>query len=106
MEQEGVIDQPAENIEGKKRPVAITVICLIGFIGVGGIPWILFSPVARHIGSWYPTLSVLTLLAGLICFIGLWKMKRWAVYSYTGLVVIGQIIAIATGRWHILGLLI
>jgi hypothetical protein len=38
--------------------------------------------------------------------VGLWMMKKWAAYTYTGLVVINQIVLIVMGVWNILALLI
>jgi hypothetical protein len=103
MEQQGILDQSTEN---KHRPIAITVICVIGFIGaVFTIPMI-FSPITRQIGNWYPPCLGLSALIGLICMIGLWKMKKWAAYTYTAFVVINQIVLIVMGIWNILALII
>ena len=38
--------------------------------------------------------------------IGLWMMKKWAAYTYTGLVGINQIVLIAMGVWNIMALAI
>jgi len=38
--------------------------------------------------------------------IGLWKMRKWAVYIYTGFCVINQVVLLAMGAWNILALLI
>ena len=36
------------------RPVAITVICILGFIGAALAIPLIFSAAAREIGAWYP----------------------------------------------------
>jgi hypothetical protein len=41
-------------VEKAKRPISITIICVIGFLGaLIGIP-VIFSPIAQQIGPWYP----------------------------------------------------
>jgi uncharacterized membrane protein len=37
--------------------------------------------------------------------IGLWMMKKWAVYTYTGLVVLNQIVFISMGIWSAMAVL-
>jgi len=54
-----------------KRPKSITAICVIGFIGaIITIPMI-FSPIAKQIGAWYPLYLGLSAVIGLVCMIGL-----------------------------------
>ena len=38
--------------------------------------------------------------------IGLWIMKKWAVYVYTVFFVINQIVLLMTNRWNLLGFLL
>ena len=87
------------------RPISITIICVIGILGaLISIP-LVFTDMAARIGSWYPPLLAFSVLVGLACMIGLWMMKKWAAYTYTGFVIINQIILLATGLWNILALL-
>src|SRR3954466_14369365 len=88
------------------RPVAITVICILGFIGAAVTLPLIFSATAAMIGSWYPPFLGLSALVGLICMIGLWKMKKWAVFLYTALVVVCQIVLLSTGLWNAFSLLV
>jgi hypothetical protein len=89
-----------------KRPTAITVICILGFIGAAlSIP-LIFSNVATIVGSWYPPYLGASALAGLICMFGLWNMKKWSVFAYTALVIINQVVLFATGVWNPFALLI
>ena len=88
------------------RPVAITVICIIGFIGaVLTIP-IVFTDVARQIGAWYPPCLAFAAVVGGICMFGLWKMRRWAVFTYTALCAINQIVLLLMGQWNVLAILL
>ena len=106
MEQQEVLDQTNEGPSSKKRPTAITVICILGFIGaVFTIP-VVFSDIASQIGSWYPPYLGLSAVIGLGCFIGLWNMKKWAAYTYTGFVALNQVILLAMGVWNIMALII
>jgi hypothetical protein len=89
-----------------KRPVAITVICVIGFIGAAITVPLIFSVTARSIAPWYPPLVGVGAVIGLVCMIGLWVMRKWAVYAYTAFAAINQVILLATGLWNPLALIL
>lgn len=38
--------------------------------------------------------------------IGLWKMKKWAAFAYTGFSALNQIVLLAMGVWNIMALII
>ena len=61
---------------------------------------------AHKIGAWYPPYSAFSVVLVLVCMVGLWKMRKWAVYVYTGFCVINQLVLLAMGVWNILTLLI
>lgn len=98
---------PIENtLATASRPTSITVICIIGLIGgLFTIP-LIFTNIARNIGAWYPPYLAFTAAAGFVCMVGLWKMKRWAVFTYTGLVALNQVVMLAMGIWNVFALLI
>jgi len=83
-----------------KRPVAITVICIIGFIGAAFTVPMFFMDVMRTLPPWYPPFLGVAAVIGLACMIGLWMMQKWAVYTYTAFAAINQVILIATGLWN------
>jgi hypothetical protein len=88
----------------KKRPIAITVICILGFIGAAlAIPMI-FSSASRSIGAWYPPYLALNTTIGLVCMIGLWKMKKWSIILYTAFAAVNQVVLLAMGVWNVLAL--
>ena len=88
-----------------KRPVSITVICIIGFTGgIISIP-LIFSSNARQIGSWYPPYLALGVIIGLLSMVGLWTMKKWAAFLYIGFVILNQIVLLAMGVWNIMALI-
>lgn len=88
------------------RPVAITVLCVLSAIGVLFVIPILFSDVAWAIGAWYPPYLAFTAIVGAACTVGFWMMRRWALYLYTAMVVINQVVLLAMGVWNIMALLI
>ena len=97
---------PSTPAEKAKRPIAITIICVVGFIGaVISVP-LIFSSVAQSIGAWYPPYLAFCSVVGLACMVGLWMMKRWAVFLYTGLLVVNQVVLLAMGVWNPLALVL
>jgi hypothetical protein len=89
-----------------ERPVAITVVCVLGFIaGVFIIP-LIFSHAVRNIGAWYPPYLAFSAAVGFVCLTGFWNMVKWSVYLYAGFLVFNQVVLIAMGVWNIFGLLI
>ncbi len=89
-----------------KRPLSITVICVIGFIGAALAIPVIFSGTAKNIGNWYPPLLAFSAIVGAVCFVGLWKMKKWTAYSYAAFTGLNQIIMLVMGIWNIFALLI
>jgi hypothetical protein len=88
------------------RPTVITVICILGFIGAALTIPLIFSNTAQSIGSWYPPYLGASAVVGLICMVGLWKMKKWAVFLYTLLMVVNQVVLFSMGVWNPFALLI
>jgi hypothetical protein len=88
------------------RPTAITVICIIGFIGgLFTIP-LVFTDIARNIGAWYPPYLAFSAVVGFVCMVGLWKMRRWAVFTYTGFFILNQLVMLMMGVWNVFALLL
>lgn len=88
------------------RPVVITGLCVLGFVGALITIPIVFSQVARDIGAWYPPLLAFSAVVGFVCMIGIWKMRKWAVYAYTAFCVVNQIVLLATGLWSVSALVL
>ncbi|MEY2498614.1 MAG: hypothetical protein QOD12_2170 [Verrucomicrobiota bacterium] len=89
-----------------QRPVAITIICILGFIGAALTIPLIFSNVASAVGGWYPPYLGLSAVIGLVCMIGLWQMRKWAVFLYTAFCVVNQVVLMAMGVWNIFALVI
>ncbi len=92
--------------EKAKRPTSITVICVLGFIVALITVQLIFSPEAQRVGAWYPPFLGFSAITGLACMVGLWMMKKWAAYTYTGFVALNQVVLLAMGVWNIMGMLI
>lgn len=90
----------------QKRPISITLICIVGFIGAVLVIPVIFSPIAEQVGAWYPPYLGFTALAGLISLIGLWLMRKWGVYFYTALTILNQIVTLVMGVWNFMVLLV
>lgn len=61
----------------RKRPVLLTIVCVLGFIWiVFSFPGV-FSPSVKKMGDWFPALYGLFVAANFMSFIGIWHMKRW-----------------------------
>ena len=95
-----------EPVEKQKRPTSITVICVVMLIGMIATVPMIFSQIAKQIGPWYPPFLGVASIIGFACMIGLWMMKKWAAYTYTGFVVLNQIVMLAMGVWNIMALLL
>ena len=91
----------AATLETSARPWAITIICVIGFIGVAFSVPQFFSPAAQEIGAWYLPYLGFSVILGLACMLGLWRMKKWAAYTYTGFVVLNQLVLYTNGLWNV-----
>ena len=86
----------------KKRPIVITIICILGFVSavlIWGIILIKFDTFTRafqKIGNWYFPYIVFSAIVGLLCFANMWHMRKWAVYTYTLLGAINLVVLFLT----------
>ena len=81
----------------KKKPIAITVICVILILGALSTIPVLLDNTFKKIENWYLPLRPLSGLIWLICGIGLWKMKKWAAYTFVGFVGFSELILLIAG---------
>jgi hypothetical protein len=59
----------------------------------------MFTETARAIAPWYSPMLGLSAVGGMICFFGIWMMRKWGVYAYIALTVTVQIVLLATRLW-------
>ena len=89
-----------------QRPIAVTVICILAWIGAAFAVPLLLSDAARAIGPWYPPFLGVSALIGAVCAGGLWMMRKWAVYTYIAFGAFNQVILTTAGLWSLRALLI
>lgn len=79
-----------------QRPFPITIICTIGFL------FLLFSlplwNVDYFLDNFYAEFTALVTLG---CLIGLWKMKKLALYIYFSVFIVNQLVAVSLGHWSV-----
>lgn len=97
-----------ETTEKAKRPTSITVICVMGFVGVLMVvsSVLIFPSQMLQVGSWFVPYVGFSVVVGLACMVGLWMMKKWAAYAYAGLAVLSQVILLTMGVWNVMDFLI
>ena len=83
-------------IESKPRPIAITLLCIALF--AGGVLSV-FQGIAASGDDWFRSTSALCVFVVIVTIIGLWKMRRWAVYIYSGLCILVQVKLIARDHY-------
>lgn len=86
--------------QASNRPTSITVLCVIIFIAFvfGGISLAGFYGLLTSLyGDWYGPFWIATLLLTLVSLVGFWRMKRWGVYIYVGLFVVGTAVGLIMG---------
>ncbi|MGE5641698.1 MAG: hypothetical protein ACM3Y8_01690 [Byssovorax cruenta] len=100
----------AENIEDDAdiqyvRPISMTLISLWLLFSALTVVWLMF----RGYGASSTVNSILLAVGGivsLVCGVGFWLMKKWALYVYTAYGLINQVALLALGRWNIFSLLL
>ena len=100
------------SVKKAKRPTSITVICVISIIGVlFTVSAFFFSSLvlkisAQQFGAWYLPFLAFRVIVDLVCTVGLWLMKKWAAYAYTGVAAVGLAVELAMGKSDIWSFLI
>jgi hypothetical protein len=90
----------------RQRPSSITLISLFGiFTGLLGF-YLILKTGTHDLSLWQTLFMVFGGIIFLVCGIGLWFMKKWAVYLYAIFAVLDQIFLILIDRWSVMALLI
>ncbi|MBM1105593.1 hypothetical protein JQC67_05505 [Aurantibacter crassamenti] len=79
-------------INKKEKPLAIKIICTLGFIAVLLVLFSIYTMPNYLIDSWYPPYLILSALIIMACMVAFWHMKRWAIYLYAAFVVLNQML--------------
>ena len=65
-----------------KRPRIITIICIIGYLGVLFTFPQVFSPQIKRLGLYVPAIYGIIVSSQFIACVGLWYFKRWGAELY------------------------
>ena len=87
------MDETKSKTPTVKRPVIITIICILGFLGALMMLLTLLNPSARTQMIQETGVIIIPFLMSIFIFwvaglIGYWKMKRWGLYLYTVMAII------------------
>jgi len=93
-------------VPAAKRPNVITIICVLGFISAFLTFLLVFKKPFIQVATWYSPYLALSSILVLICMIGLWYMKKWAIYLYTGYIILNQLVLASLGIWNLFSIFI
>jgi len=65
-----------------RRPIIITIICIIGYVTVVFTFPQIFSPAIKKLGMFVPAIYGVLVAAHFIACVGLWYFKQWGVQWY------------------------
>jgi len=81
--------QPA--IVESRRPIILTIVCIFGIIGAIANLWRVAFDGPSVFGPWLLVTLAISAIFTLVSMVGVWMMRRWAVYTYVVLCIVGQI---------------
>lgn len=76
-----------------RRPLAITVLCILIFAGALSV-LIRDIPRGHFAASWIPFYLACSSVITIVCAVGMWKMKKWSVYTYACWAALGSVVGI------------
>jgi hypothetical protein len=94
-------ESPDEHQRPPGRGGDIEICCAFGFVAALFVIPQAFAEVWRQTGSWRSVLGAgfcVTLLVGLI---GIWKLRRWAVFMYAGTWVAYEVVVLLFDHWSV-----
>ncbi len=90
----------------------VLVLCVIGYVaivlGILGSIILLVTPVNEFFGPvpvWYSIIALIINVAAGFLLAYIFKMKRWALFAFTGLFIVEEIISFAAGIGNYYGLI-
>jgi hypothetical protein len=72
-------------------PSFIYAVCTLGVLGT--LPTLLLwtTEVAYMVGQWYLNFLLISTLLIWLSLVGIWKMKKWAVFAYTIIIIVTHV---------------
>lgn len=103
-------NEPTEAIKKPPvRPFVITALCVLFFIFLCvALIAVLVNPenairTLEPYGVWYTAFLLTSTICTAVAFIGFWKMKRWGLYVYVAMFLIGIVVSYAALGWVTVG---
>ena len=81
----------------RKRPKAISILCVIGFIFSTGQIIAISAPAIRDVASWYPIVYGLIISFRFISLVGVWHMKKWGAELFAYVTLFKIMVQVAVG---------
>ena len=95
-------EPPDEQRIPSGRGGGIEIVCVFGFLAALFVIPQAFARVWQEGASMRSLSAAVFPVVFVICLVGFWKMRRWAVFAYTGTWIISQIVLLLFGHWSIL----
>ncbi|WP_305908721.1 hypothetical protein Q9L42_009285 [Methylomarinum sp. Ch1-1] len=89
-----------------QKPMAITIICFIGVINAAQLSFMVWSPVSRQLGAFYPYYFASSAVISLVSVTGLWFLRKWAAWLYIFALISNQLVLVSMGLWEFSAVLI
>jgi hypothetical protein len=107
MEKSGEMQYPGgTEATGPKRPMILTVICVVLFIGSMMAMQAVFNDDFHGLPRTVRYLYLASVILTVISVLGIFLMRRWGIVLYAATSVVGQAILISFGWWNPIQLLI
>lgn len=65
-----------------KRPLIVSIVCIIGWLMVIASFIYAFSPTVKKIGEFYPAVYSFVVCLQFISLVGIWYMKKWGLHLF------------------------
>ncbi len=82
------------------RPAFLSLLILLGLVGVFLNMMLVISPVMRSYAYWFPGYLSLATAASAFFLGGLWFLKRWALWGYSVLFLLNQVVFLGLNQWN------
>ena len=89
-----------------KRPSSITLISVFEIYGALMLFYFIFRPGIQNLDLGNTAFLAIAGIILLVCGIGFWFMKKWAVYAFAIFGIVAQIFSLVIGRWNFTPLLL
>jgi len=89
-----------------KRPSSMTLVSVPAIYGGILLFWFIFQAGDQSFGIGNTIFYGFSGIMFIVCGVGFWLMKKWAVYLYAIFALINQILLVLTERWTLMTLIL